>query len=99
MTATFWLSLGLGVGLGLLYGAASLWTNRRALTRGRSQFLRIAFVGMFTRMFVALGLIVLILVLLPVNTMAFVGAFFAVFLAFLAYETLSLHRQQRPASD
>jgi ABC-type multidrug transport system permease subunit len=92
MAADLWLSISLGAGIGLAYGGFSYLTYRRALSAPKQRFQVIVWGGMLVRMFAALVLIALIVALAPVQPLAFVGAFFAVFVLSLALEVFLLHR-------
>lgn len=90
----WWLGIGLGAGLALAYGAASLFTYRRALLADSAQrFMAVMVGGILARMFTALLLFVLVLVLLPVSERAFIGSFFGVFVLCLILEVALLHRR------
>lgn len=93
-----WSSIGLGAGIGLVYGGASYLTFRRALSASNRRFLLFVFGGMILRMFLALGAVFLILVYYPVGETAFVGAFFVVFVVVLALDVYWLHHSRSAAS-
>lgn len=80
-----WLSILLGVGLGLVYVAVSFLSNKRAL-RSEERFLIIVGATMIVRVFVALIILVGIVLLLPVTLTAFLGSFFVVFVIGLGFE-------------
>jgi len=88
-----------GVGIGVLYVLSAYMTFRYALSRGQRMFLIIALGGIGIRLFVAISVITLVLVLSPVNQPAFLGGFFAVFVLGLILEVLMLHRSQLAASQ
>lgn len=93
MDGTFWLSVALGVGIGLLYGIASLATLWLAARFDRAQlFMLVFFGGMMVRLAVALALVGLVLTFLAVQALAFVGSFLVVFLIGLVIEISRLHR-------
>lgn len=87
------LSIGLGIGLGLLYVFASYASNKRALRSGR--FTLIVVSAMMLRMFVALLFLAGILLMLPVSDVAFLGSFFVIFGIGLVAEISTLHRSKR----
>lgn len=97
MAADFWLSFGLGAGLGVLYGVAGYATNRKAVGAGEKQFLVILFGGLMVRMFAALVLLTVILVTAPVREGVVAGSFVAVLAAAIGLEVWSLHRRRRAA--
>ncbi|GIV60824.1 MAG: hypothetical protein KatS3mg043_1913 [Rhodothermaceae bacterium] len=96
MAAELWLSIGLGAGIGLLYGGASYLTYRRALSAPKHRFLLLVWGGLVVRLFAALSAITLIVILAPVRVPAFVGAFFGVFVVVLVVEIYVLHRTRPP---
>lgn len=99
MTSDVLWGLLLGVGLGALYGLSSLLAYRLALRSSRHTFLPIVVGSMLLRMFVALIVVTLILVLAPVSDIAFIGAFFLVFMLGLAAEVVMLHRRTAAADS
>jgi hypothetical protein len=94
LTTPYGMSLGLGIGFGLVYGIASYLTYRLALNRAVQTFMMIAFGGMILRLFAAVIAVVLVLVLTEVQPLVFVSSFFAVFAMALTVEVLVIHRQQ-----
>ncbi len=99
LTPAWWWSLGLGVGIGVLYSVASLLANRYAMRQDQQRFMLLVIGGMMARIAATLVLVALVLVLLPVQQVAFIGAFFGVFVIGLAVEVLSLHRGLQAARD
>lgn len=93
MALDFWLSMGSGAGIGVLYGLASYLGYKRALLASPRRFMLLALGGMTVRLFVAVMVITLTLVLAPVQPMPFIGSFFALFLMALVLEVLVLHRR------
>lgn len=88
----YWLSIGLGVGIGLLYHLASRITYRLAAGSGDRRFFLIVLGGVGVRLFAAVTLVVLVLALLAVDATAFTASFLVVFAAGLAREVWWLHR-------
>ena len=97
LTAVWWWSAGLGIGIGLLYSLASLVTNRIALRQEQHLFMVMVLGGMVVRMMAALLAVVLIVLLLPVEQMVFIGAFLGVFVIGMGVEVWNLHRTSRTA--
>jgi hypothetical protein len=94
MANSVWVGLGLGIGLAVIYAAASLFTHRLALRQSnQNQFLAIAFGGLLARMAFALLMVTVTLIFIPVHRTAFIGSFFGVFTITLIIEVLDLHRQ------
>ncbi len=93
MALVSWLELGLGGGLGVLYGLAGYLTARYAACWRRKAFMLIFFGGMAARMMLALAAIAAILVLAPVQPLPFIGAFGVAFLIGLAVEVALIHRR------
>ena len=92
-----WLSIGLGVAIGLGYVAASYFSNKRAMRSGRN-FMLLVVSTMMLRMFIALILLVGIVLTLPVTDVAFLGSFFVIFAIGLVAEVWALHRRQQTSS-
>lgn len=97
--ASWWLSVGLGAGLGLLYIGSSVLVNRFAATRTGNLAMLIFVSGMMIRLAIALSFITIVLLLLPVTMLAFIGSFFAVFCIGLVLEVSSLHRKLTASED
>lgn len=88
----YWLSVGLGVGIGLLFSLASHLTHRLAAGSGDRRFFRVVLGGVVVRLFAAATLVVLVLSLLPVNAASFAASFLLVFSGGMAREIWWLHR-------
>jgi hypothetical protein len=97
--SAWWSSAGLGIGVGLLYSAASLLANRYALRQDQPTFMLIVLGGMLVRILAALAVLALIVLVLSVEPIPFVASFSAVFLIGLIVEVLHLHRQRSAAAD
>ena len=92
-----WLSVGLGLAIGVLYIFASLAANRYAVRQEQSRFVVIVLGGMLVRILGAMVFVALVLLLLPVAQAPFIGTFFGVFVIGLVWEVRSWLRW--PASD
>ena len=79
-------SVALGMGIGILYGAASLLGVRLSKGRNVQQFTTIILGGMFIRIVVAICIIAVIFIWIPVETIAFIGAFAATILVVMVVE-------------
>lgn len=79
-------SIALGMGIGLLYGVASLLGARLSKGRNAQQFTTIILGGMVIRIVVAICVIAVILIWIPVETLAFIGAFAATILVVMVVE-------------
>ena len=97
--ALWWWSAGLGIGIGLLYGLASLVANRFALRQDQHLFMVIVVGGMVVRMLTAVVAVALILWLLPVVQAVFIGSFLGVFITGMVVEVWSLHRKLSAARN
>ena len=97
--SAWWGSAGLGIGIGLLYSAASLVANWYAMRQNQHVFLLIVVGGMVVRMTIALALIALVVVLGPVQQTAFFASFLGVFEMGMIVEVLRLHRKALAADD
>ncbi len=93
-----WLSIGLGIAMGLGYVAASYFSNKRAMRSSRN-FMLLVVSTMMLRMFIALVLLIGILLTLPVSDVAFLGSFFVIFVIGLTSEVWTLHRRQKAAEE
>ena len=91
--AAWWWSAGLGVGIGLLYSAASFVATWFALRQDQRLFMVVVVGGMMARMATALVVVVLILLLLPVEPAVFIGSFLGVFIVGMIVEVWRLHRR------
>lgn len=91
MDPTF-LSIGLGVGIGLLYKVASRAAHRVAARRGGRQFTHFVLGGVAVRLFASVILVVLVLLLTPVDVALFTTSLLAVLVLGLAHEVWWLHR-------
>ena len=98
LSGPFWPSLGVGLGIGLLYHVASYLTYRRAARYEDGRFLKIFLGGLAIRMLVVLVLVALILVAAPVHRAAFVGSFLTALLIGIFAEVVRLHRLTRHGS-
>ena len=85
-------SVAAGALIGIAYVVASLVMNRRARTVDPKRFMMIVFGGMALRIFVALALVALVLVLTRVHEEAFLGAFIVLLICGLVAEVALLHR-------
>ena len=96
-TSAWWWSVGLGAAIGLIHGVISLLASRLALGKGVRTFMMIVLGGVLVRMAAALIAVVLVLLLLPVEQVAFVGSFMGVFLVGMIVE-VRYARRAAPAS-
>lgn len=92
-----WLSIVLGVGLGLLFTLASHLTHRLAAGTGDRRFFRIVIGGVVARLIAAATLVVLVLSLFSVDAAQFAVSFLVVFSLGLAREIRWLHRHPNAA--
>jgi hypothetical protein len=99
VAADLWLSIGLGSGLGLLYGSVAYLFHRKALNASRKQFLKLVFGGLVIRMFVALAVVLAVLVAVPVREGAFTGSFLIVFVVTTIIEIHLLDRGRRASKE
>lgn len=97
MTAEVWLSLGLGSGIGVLYGTASIAAASLASRHGDATFMTVFFGGMVVRLFLAVLIITLVLVLVPIRAFVFLASFLLVFFAGLVLEVWLVHRGSVPS--
>ena len=86
-----------GAGLAVAYSAVAYLLGRAALRSSRQTFMVIVMGGMVARMLVALLILTLILVFVPIHTVAFLLGFFGVFMIGMTFEIVTLHRQQQAA--
>lgn len=78
--------IALGMGIGLLYGVASLLGVRLSKGRSVQQFTTIILGGMVIRIVVTVCVIAATLIWVPVETIAFIGAFAATILVVMVIE-------------
>ena len=91
MTTNLWFSVGLGVGIGVMYSLASYATARWAMRFSGKRFMLIFFGGMVVRIGVAAALVTLALLLLPVQMFVFLVMFLAVYVIWLVAEIWLFH--------
>lgn len=97
MTAEFWTSLVLGIGLALANGIASYVLLRYAEKQAYKTFIMIVLGGMVLRLMVVLALVAVLLVTDSVSRLPFVIAFFATFaVVTIAEVTAILKRAPSP---
>lgn len=87
-----WLSIAIGLGIGVLYVAASYISNLRAL-RSKRALMLIVVATMLLRICIALVALVGVMMLLPVTPTAVMGSFFVMFIGGLTVEIILLHRR------
>ncbi len=92
MVDDLWLSLGLGGGIGLMYGVASRLTHRYAMHQSDRRFFGIFLGGMGIRLGVALALVFGILATVPVQGPVFIGSFLLIFVIGLVVELAGFYR-------
>lgn len=98
----WWLSVGLGCGIGVCYTVASFLINRWAARFESRRFMLFMISGMMARLALALVLVILILMRLSVDPRAFLVAFMGTFAIGLLWEVRFIHRfsqNQHTASD
>jgi hypothetical protein len=97
MPASPWTSALLGVALGVANAAAAYALYRAGRGRPQKTFLMIVFGGMVARLVAATTVLGLVLLLLPVNRLAFAGGFLAAFAVGTGAEVLLIQIQRRAA--
>ena len=90
-------SLLLGAALGGAHAVAGLGVARLANGRAKERYMTVVLAGTALRLFLATVAILLVLLLVPVHTAAFIGGLGVTFLLGLAAEVLLLLR--RPAAS
>lgn len=92
MPLGLWLSIGLGAGIGAVYGALALLNYRYALQfRGR-RFMAVAFGGMLGRMVLLFVVVLSAALWIPVHVTGFIIALVAVVIVSLVLEVIALMR-------
>lgn len=99
MPADWWLSLGLGAGLGMAYGLSSYVTAWFAARQPGRRFLVLLLGGMLARMAVALALLALALAFVPMHRGVLAGSFLLIFSAGLVAEVALIHRNGGPGPN
>lgn len=99
MPADLWLSIGLGTGIGALYGVLALIGNRYTLRfRGR-RFMAFALGGMLARMVLLFAIVLTVALWVPLHAVGFTVALVAGVVASLIVEVITVLRWLRPADD
>jgi hypothetical protein len=91
--ASFWVSAGIGGGLGAGYGGVAYVMGRLALRHERQRFLALCVGGMLLRMVGMLVAVGLVTALAPVRPAPFAAALVGALLCSLAAEVLVLYRR------
>lgn len=88
MELSWWLSIGIGVGVITLHAAARILTHHLALrASGRRTFVLVELGGLGARMALVFGAVALILLLIPVREGAFVGTVIILLIVSMVVET------------
>jgi len=99
MSEATWISALSGAGIAAFYSTAATLLGRLAMRSSQQTFMMIVMGGTVARMFVAMIILTLIILFAPVDKMAFVAGFFAVFVVGLTIEVMTLHQKQKAASE
>lgn len=99
MPANLWLSIGLGIGIGVLYGALALVGYRYALRSRGTRFMAFAVGGMLVRMVVLLVVVLAVAMWIPLHAMGFTVALVSVVVMSLIVEVVTVLRWLRSAND
>ncbi len=99
MTDGYWISALAGAGIAAIYSVAAFLLGRLAMKSSQRTFMMIVMGGTVARLFVAMIILTLIILFAPVNQMAFLAGFFAIFVIGLAGEIVTLHKTQKAASN
>ena len=95
MGSEIWWSIGVGAGIGAVYGGAAFLTHRLALRFQDNRFTAVVLGGMLLRMFLLLAVVALVVALVPIHAAAFLIALVAVLLLSLAIELTAMLRRIR----
>ncbi len=95
MTGSFWLSVGVGVGVGMIYGVVAALSLLIALRKTGQQFMTVFVGGMLARLVLVLALTFGVLLLVPVEPFPFAIALAICVLGVLGIETLVALRRLR----
>jgi len=99
MSEGYWISALAGAALAAVYSMAAYLLGRLAMRSSQRTFLMIVMGGTVARLFVAMLILTLIILFAPINQMAFMAGFFAIFVVGLAIEIVTLHNSQKAASN
>lgn len=95
MPASLWLSVGLGAGVGLLYGALALIGYWLALRSTGTRFMAFAVGGMLVRMAVLLVVVLAVATWVPLHAVGFTVTLVGVIVASLVIEVVVVVRWLR----
>ena len=93
MTEQFWLSVGAGAGIGLVYGLVAIVSLRVALRQSGQRFAAVFVGGMLGRLVLVLALTVAVLMLAPVQPMPFALSLAGVVVVAMGIEMLIAYRR------
>jgi len=99
MPADLWLSIGLGTGIGALYGALALVGNRYTLRFRGNRFMAFALGGMLARMVLLFVIVLAVTLWVPLHAVGFAVARVTVVVASLIIEVVTVLRWLRSADD
>jgi hypothetical protein len=93
MAPDTWMSIGLGVAIGLFHALASLVVSRVAGRFASQGFLKYYMGGLAIRLIVTVVLVVSVVMLVSIDPVAFLLSFALVFMFGLLWEVMRLHRR------
>lgn len=99
MPASLWLSVGLGAGIGALYGALALVGYRYALRFQGARFMTLALGGMLARMVVLFVVVLAVAMWIPLHATGFAVTLVGVVIMSLVVEVVAVLRWLRSTDD
>ncbi len=99
MPASLWLSVGLGAGIGLLYGALALIGYWLALRSTGTRFMAFAVGGMLVRMVVLFVVVLAVATWIPLHAAGFIVALVGVIVTSLVVEVVVVVRWLRAGGE
>ncbi len=99
MPASLWLSIGLGAGVGLLYGALALAGYGLAFRSKGTRFMAFALGGMLVRMVVLFVVVLAVAMWIPLHAAGFAVTLIGVVIASLVVEVVAVLRWLRTRDE
>jgi len=99
MPPNLWLSIGLGTGIGMVYGVLALASYRYALRLRGNRFMAFALGGMLARMILLFVLVLATAMAVPLHAMGFTVSLVAVITVSLVLEVVAVRRWLRSAGE
>ncbi len=99
MEEGFWFSALIGLGIGAMYVLMVFLGLRLALRQKKHSFMAVVLGGMALRLFLAVGVIAIIVAVTDVDKVVFLATFLGVFLIGMIVEVVFLHQHSGSADS